>query len=75
MGSIETHRAVLTFPFKGKDGMGMGFYSRRCQPIPTSVLPLKGRKRNPLRAIAWPTSVLPLKGRKRSALRGVTWPG
>ena len=24
MGSIETHRAGLSFPFKGKGGMGMG---------------------------------------------------
>ena len=68
MGSIETHRAVLSFPFKGKDGMGMGFYSRDLRPIPTSVLPLKGRMRNARCVITWPTSVLPLKGRMKKSL-------
>ena len=28
MGSIETHRAGLSFPFKGKGGMGMGLLAR-----------------------------------------------
>ncbi len=71
MGSIETHRAGLSFSFKGKDGMGMGleFMAREFEPIPTLVLPLKGRMRNALRVITWPTSVLPLKRRMSISLR------
>ena len=34
--------AVLTFPFRGKAGMGVG--AKRHQPIPTLALPLKGRE-------------------------------
>jgi hypothetical protein len=32
-----------SFPFKGKVGMGMGFYAW-LKPIPTLTLPLKGRE-------------------------------
>jgi hypothetical protein len=35
---------VLSFPFKGKAGMGMGFVRRIANPIPTPTLPLKGRE-------------------------------
>jgi hypothetical protein len=37
--------------------MGMGVMTREYEPIPTSVLPLKGRMRNTLRELTWPTSV------------------
>ena len=48
--------------------------TREYKPIPTSVLPLKGRMRNARCVITWPTSVLPLKGRMRNARCVITWP-
>jgi hypothetical protein len=42
----------------------MGQLCLDSQPIPTSILPLKGRKKNALRAETWPTLTLPLKGKE-----------
>jgi ribosomal protein S12 methylthiotransferase accessory factor len=40
------NRAVNSFPFKGKVGMGMGLGRKLFKLIPTLTLPLKGRERS-----------------------------